>query len=96
MPVFDKRFYQLDNKGYLDVDGYEAAILTALSQCASPADCDRLLRQEILEITRHITDGIRNLIEHDRRIRHLVLDLGAVPLATWAEALDTLPGPGWL
>lgn len=48
------------------------------------------MRQEAVEITRHVTDGIRDLVKHDKRIRHLVLDLGAVPLATWAEALDTL------
>ena len=56
----------------------------------SSANRDRLPRQESVENTRHVTDGIRDLIKHDRRIRHLVLDLGAIPLATWAEALDTL------
>jgi hypothetical protein len=90
MLIFTKRFYQLRDKDYLDVDSYRAALLTALSQYASPADCDRLLRQEVVEITRHITDGIRDWIGSDRRVRHLALDLGAVPLATWAEALDTL------
>ncbi len=90
MPVFDKCFYQLSAQSQLDIDGYRAALLSALSQCASPADHDSLLRQEAVEITRHVTDGIRDLITHDRRIRHLVLDLGAVPLATWTEALGTL------
>lgn len=90
MPVFDKRFYSLGDKNNLDIDSYRAALLSALGQYASPADRDKLLRQEAVEITRHVTDGIRDLIKHDRRIRHLVLDLGAIPLATWAEALDTL------
>jgi hypothetical protein len=90
MPVFEKRFYSLGDKSNLDIDGYRAALLSALSQCISFADRDKLLRQEAVEITRHVTDGIRDLIKHDRRIRRLVLDQGAVPLATWAEALDTL------
>lgn len=90
MAVFDTRFYTLGKQGELDVDGYRAALQVALDQCASDAERNRLLREEAVDITRHITDGIRDLVEHDPKIRHLVLNLGAVPLATWAESLDTL------
>ena len=89
-PIFDTRFYSLGKQNNLDVDGYRAVLQVALDQCASDVERDRLLRQEAVEITRHITDGIRDLVEHDRKIRNLVLNLGAVPLATWAESLDTL------
>lgn len=90
MPIFDKHFYQLGDKNYLDIDGYRTTFQSAFYQYGSSFERDRLLRQEAVEITHHITDGIRDLVEHNRHVRHLVLNLGAVPLATWAEALDTL------
>src|SRR5574340_1845615 len=90
MPIFNQLFYELKDKTCLDIASYRAALLDALSKCASSTDRDRLLRQEVVEITRHITEGIRDLVKHEKRIRHIVLDLGAVPLATWAEALDSL------
>lgn len=90
MPVFDKCFYKLGQKNVLDVEGYKQALRQTLSDCGSPTERDQLLRQEAVQITHHITDGIHDLVEHNRHVRHLVLNLGAVPLATWAEALDTL------
>lgn len=91
MAVFNKRFYELgDKKIVLDTEGYRQALQQSLNQTHSTDEQIRLLRQEVVEITRHITDGIRDLVEHDKHIRNLVLNQGAVPLATWAEALDTL------
>ena len=89
MTVFNSRFYQF-GLNHLDVEGYKTALANALALCVSDSERDLLLRQEVIEITRHITDGIRDLIKHDRRIRDLVLNQGAVPLATWAKSLDTL------
>lgn len=89
-PIFRTNYYALGKAHRLNVVGYENALLTALNTSTAAADRDRLLRQEVVEITRHVTDGIRDLIKQDRRIRHLVLDLGMIPLATWCEALDTL------
>lgn len=91
MAIFDKRFYELeDKKTVLDTEGYQQALQQSLNQTHSIDEQIRLLRQEVVEITHHITDGIRDLVEHDKHIRNLVLNQGAVPLATWAESLDTL------
>ncbi len=89
MSIFSQSFYQVE-RNHFDVDGYRQALQQTLVQSQSPAEHDHLLRQEVVEITRHITTGIRDLVEHSRHVRHLVLNLGVVPLATWAEALDTL------
>ena len=49
----------------MDVEGYRGALLSALSQCASPAERDRLLCEEAVEITRDVTDDIRDLVRYE-------------------------------
>ena len=61
-----------------------------LIRCRQQPNAYILLRQEVVAITRHITDGVRDLITRDKRIHNLVLNQGAVPLGTWSVALDTL------
>jgi len=88
MAIFRTEFYKPEQ----NVTGYRAALRQTLAQCQSPDERDVILRQEAIEITRHVTDGIRDLVKHDKHIRYLVLELGAVPLATWSDALDALAG----
>ncbi len=90
MPVFNHSFYRLGKEHFLDVEGYRSALTEALSQCSTASERDLILRQEVIELTRHITEGIRDLIKNDRHIRQLVLNQGMVPLATWAESLDSM------
>ncbi|MGC1375364.1 MAG: hypothetical protein WA821_04020 [Anaerolineales bacterium] len=68
----------------------------ALAACQTPDEREIILRQEAIEMTRHVTEGIRDLVKHNKHIHHLVLDLGAVPLATWSDALDALAGSSLL
>jgi len=80
MPIFCTEFY----KPQENVTGYRAALQQALAQCQSPYGRNAILRQEAIEMTRHVTEGIRDLVKNEKHIRHLVLDLGAIPLATWS------------
>jgi hypothetical protein len=89
MPVFNERFYK-SAPNTPDVDGYRAALKTALSECATPEERDMLLRSEATEMTKHVTDGVLDLINRDRRIHNLVLNQGAVPLASWMEKLNRM------
>jgi hypothetical protein len=86
MPIFRTEYYKPEQ----NLTGYRTALHLALADCKSPDERETILRQEAIEMTRHVTDGIRDLIKHEKRIRHLVLDLGAIPLATWSEAMDSL------
>lgn len=85
MPIFSTKYYQPSK----NVAGYREAVHQALAQCDSQDEKEVILREEAIEITSHITDGIRNLVKHNKHIHRLVLDQGAIPLATWAEALDS-------
>lgn len=85
MPIFSNKYYQ----PVKDVSGYKNILHQALAQCGSPEEKEALLREEAIEMTRHITEGIRDLIKHNKRIHRLVLDEGVIPLATWSEALDS-------
>ena len=85
MPIFSTKYYHSRK----DVSGYRDAVHQALAQCGSLEEKEALLRDEAIEITSHVTDGIRDLIKHNKRIRHLVLNEGLIPLATWSEALDS-------
>ena len=87
MPIFNERHYQTASHKP-DIAGYQTDLRLALSQCATTEAREGLLRGEVIEMTRHVTDGIRDLIKNDRRIRNLVLNQGAVPLASWTNALD--------
>src|SRR5712692_3639112 len=90
MVTFSSQFYQRGDRIIPNVNAYKTALEAALSQGASSElRCD-MLRQEVIEITRHITEGIRDLIKRDRSIKRLVLDEGEVPLATWTEMLNTM------
>ena len=90
MNIFDMRFCSDSAFNTPDVPGYRTALLRALNQTTSLTERDILLRQEAVAITRQITDGIRDLIDHNKKIRNLVYNEGAVPLGTWTQALDTL------
>lgn len=92
MPIFTKTFYYAGGHLLPEPDhlSYRAKLEQAMAACVDDAERERLLKVEAVEVTRHVTEGIREVIESDRRIRHLVLDLGVIPLATWAESLDTL------
>jgi len=87
MPIFDQRFYEGSNPKAHGVDEYRTALRTAL---ATTNDGETALKQEVVAITRTITDGIRDLITHDRHIYDIVFVQGAVPLATWTAALDKM------
>lgn len=85
MAIFSNQYYQPRK----NVSGYREAVHQALAQCHSPEEKEALLRDEAIAMTRHVTEGIRDLIKHNPKIRDLVLNQGAIPLATWAEALDS-------
>jgi hypothetical protein len=85
MPIFSTKYYQPSK----NVTGYREAVHKALAQCASQEEKETILREEAIEITSHVTEGIRDLIKHNKKIHDLVLNQGAIPLATWAEALDS-------
>ncbi len=89
-PVFHEKFYKARQTTDVAVAAYREALMDALTDCKSDTERDHLLRLEAIEITRQITDGIRDLIKGNRNVRDLVLNQGAVPLATWAESLDKM------
>jgi hypothetical protein len=88
MPIFCTEFY----KPVQNVTGYRSALHQVLIHCQSSEERDAILSKEAIEMTHHVTEGIRDLVKHDKHIRHLVLDLGLIPLATWSDALDSLAG----
>jgi hypothetical protein len=85
MAIFSTQYYQPRK----NVSGYRHAVHQALAKCSSPEEEEALLRDEAIEMTSHVTEGIRDLIKHNKKIHDLVLNQGAIPLATWAEALDS-------
>lgn len=85
MPIFSTKYYQPKK----NATGYREAVHSALAQCASQEEKETILLEEASEITSHVTEGIRDLIKHNKKIHDLVLNQGAIPLATWAEALDS-------
>lgn len=87
MSLFGPRFYAGSKATEHGVEQYRALLLQTLS---TSDDRSLVLKEEIVAITKTITDGIRDLIATDRNVRHLVLDLAVVPLATWAAALDKM------
>jgi hypothetical protein len=90
MPIFDTSYYSLENEQHFDTDRYRTALDDELGKPITKDEKASILQSEAIEITRHITDGIRDLIKQDKRIRNLVLNQGAVPLATWTESLDKM------
>ena len=98
MPIFSDRFYHLGKNRFLDIDGYKLALRKSLDSCASSDDRQSLLRQEVIEITMYVTNGIRDLIKTDKHIHNIVLNQGDVPLAFWTRILDGMalaPLPVW-
>jgi pyruvate-formate lyase len=85
MPIFSAKYYQPSKNAV----GYREAVHKALAQCVTQEEKETLLLEEASEITSHVTEGIRDLIKHNKKIHDLVLNQGAIPLATWAEALDS-------
>lgn len=85
MPIFNDNCYP---SNATLVEDYHEKLLAALATCETPDERLALLHVEVIEITYHVTNGIRDLIQENRHVRHLVLSEGAVPLATWAESLD--------
>jgi hypothetical protein len=90
MAIFGDRFYNGRDDTACDIDGYRQALEDALKSCLSESDREQTLRDEAIEITRHIISGIRDIIKKDRNVRDLVLNKGAIPLATWTDYLDQL------
>lgn len=85
MAIFSIQYYQPRK----NVAGYRDAVHQALARCNSPEEKEAFLRDEAVEMTRHVTEGIRDLIKNNKKMHDLVLNQGAIPLATWAEALDS-------
>jgi hypothetical protein len=71
MPVFGESYYRdgirLSPQGQQDCDAYRRDLASALEQCATHSDQQRLLRTEAIEITRHVTDGIRDMVLTNKR-----------------------------
>jgi len=72
------------------VAAYAQALDTAIRNCPDSPARRALLRGEIAAVTRPIIDGIQDLIKHNRTIRNLVLNQGAIPLGTWTCYLGEL------
>ncbi len=90
MAIFSTRFYNGRDEAACDIEGYKHALELALQACPSDADKEHVLREEAIEVTRHIIDGIRDIIKRDRNVRDLVLNKGVIPLATWTDYLNQL------
>lgn len=90
MPIFQKSFYSLGENQFSDIERYRIALIEELDGHNTNEEKASILRIEAIELTKHITDGVRDLIIHDRRIHNLVLNQGAIPLASWAESLDIM------
>jgi hypothetical protein len=82
--------YETEKDQEYDTERYRRDLISELANHESYSEKSQVLRNEIIAITRHITDGVRDLIKQDSRIRDLVLNQGAIPLATWTESLDTM------
>ncbi len=92
MPVFSTDYYVLEHPPKLDVERYRSDLMRRLSGLTSAGEREEALRQELAEMTRHVTEAVRDVIKHNKHVHDLVLDRGVVPLATWAEALDARAG----
>ena len=90
MIVFNESLYRIGESQKYDSDKYKMDLIVELDKCVSNDEKAAQLRNELIYITRHITDGVRDLIKQDKRIRDLVLNQGAIPLASWAEQLDIM------
>ncbi len=90
MPIFNAQYYNGRDSDACDIEGYRKALEAALRRHPSPADKEAFLRDEAAEVTRHIIEGIRDIIQKDRKVRDLVLNKGAIPLATWTDYLNLL------
>jgi hypothetical protein len=90
MPIFNQHFYDGRVVTTDHIESYRLALRTQFQHLVASEDRFKLLRQEVSEVTRHITNGVRDIITKDKRIRNLVLNQGAVPLGTWTIALDTM------
>ena len=90
MAILSDRFYRVGKDLFSDVDNYRETLTEAFNKCRSQDERDNLLREELVELTRHITDGIRDILKQDRRLYDLVCNKGALPLATWTASLDKM------
>jgi len=87
VPVFARQFYSGSNPTENGSQDYRNALRAELARSDNP---EAVLRLELIAITKTITDGIRDLITKEKHVRHIVLNLGALPLATWAASLDKM------
>ncbi|MFZ2949153.1 MAG: hypothetical protein WA003_06680 [Desulfuromonadaceae bacterium] len=87
MTVFNSRYYSLAAGQPTDTAAYSDDLRSALD-AITPNLRRTFLVGEVSAITSHVTDGIRDIVRKDKRVRDLVLNKGALPLATWAEMLD--------
>jgi len=90
MSIFNTTYYSEGVTQILKDREYEKALQDDLKLRNTSAEKVIILRDEVKEITKHITNGIRDIIRQDRKIRDLVLNKGALPLATWADKLDSV------
>lgn len=88
MPIFENSYYGLGKNQFCDTERYKKSVENELDKMSSKDEKTKVLHDELIELTRHITEGIRDLIKYDRRVRDLVLNQGVIPLATWADSLD--------
>ncbi len=90
MAVFSTRFYNGRDQAACDIERYRHALEQVLWTRPSDTEKEGVLREEAIEVTRHIIDGIRDIIKKDRNVRDLVLNKGLIPLATWTDYLNQL------
>lgn len=90
MPIFGTSFYHGRQVTDDDVARYKHVLTSVLTSCPSPSECEQLLKDEAVEVTRHIIEAVRVIIKKDRHVRDLVLNQGAIPLATWTDHLRAL------
>lgn len=89
MAIFSEDYYSMTIGQPVDVERY-AQDLEATLLGVDASTRRELLLVEIVAITRHVTDGIRDIVRQDRKIKDLVINKGALPLGTWAAMLDSL------
>jgi hypothetical protein len=85
--IFCDRYYEGPRPTSDGAHEYRGALTNALS---TASDRELALKLEAVAITLTITNGIRDVIRHDRHVRHQVLELGTPPLATWSASLDKI------
>ena len=90
MPIFQNSYYSFEKKPFFDAERYRIALIEELDRYSSNEEKASILRIEAIELTEHIAKGITDLIKQDRHIRNLVLNQGAIPLATWAVSLEAM------